>query len=168
MKAFSDVSAEDGKCMARTQRAHLNATSRASYAPMPLNLFDGSCAPALTGTVCELSKFMELLSPCFLAISNVEDVLLRVADSKGLDTLAKVIHYGDGVKDLFSPDAKARFGSCKNGQEWKRPHGDVQWPLSFVSSINDREQAEKVHAGCVTRVSHNALILSWQLRSSHS
>eukprot|EP00971_Amphidinium_carterae_P179930 3569044-Amphidinium_carterae.2 len=79
-----------------------------------------------------------------------------VADFKGLDTPAKVIHYGDGVKDLISPSAKERFGSYKNGQDWERPHEDVQWSLSFIRDINESEQTEHVRAGSVTRISHNA------------
>eukprot|EP00971_Amphidinium_carterae_P090556 1792903-Amphidinium_carterae.3 len=103
------------------------------------NAFESGLEPNLTKGLSpptlDLAKFIELLSPCFPANSNIEDVgavlkrtnvvvfgnyqvLLRLADSKGLDGPAKVIHHVDGVKDLISPEAKPNFGEYKRGASW--------------------------------------------------
>eukprot|EP00971_Amphidinium_carterae_P312822 6217094-Amphidinium_carterae.1 len=142
MKVFADVSTEDAKCMAR-----YTASSFERHPPRFIcsNAFDSSIEPHLTGGTLDLPKFMELLSPCFPPNSNVEDVkavlkwsnvvifgnhqvLLRVADSKGMDTSAKVVYYVDGVKDLLTLDVKPRFSAYKDGKAWERPEEDVSGP----------------------------------------
>eukprot|EP00971_Amphidinium_carterae_P122536 2426145-Amphidinium_carterae.1 len=169
MKAFADVSAEDAKCMAR-----YTARSFQRHQPRFIcsNAFDGSIEPHLTGGTLDLPKFMELLSPCFPPNSNVEDVkavlkrsnvvifgnhqvLLRVADSKGLDLPAKVVHYVDGVKDLLSPDVKPRFSAYKDGKPWERPEEDVEWSINFIRASFDEVAAKEAASGFVTRISHN-------------
>eukprot|EP00971_Amphidinium_carterae_P127508 2526439-Amphidinium_carterae.2 len=109
---------------------------------------------------------MELLSPCFPANSNFEDVravlkqtnvvvfgnyqvLLRLADPKGLDGPAKVIQYVDGIKikDLISPKAKPRFGEYKRGSTWERSEEDVEWSVNFIKAALSNDDVSNVQAG---------------------
>eukprot|EP00971_Amphidinium_carterae_P238778 4739985-Amphidinium_carterae.1 len=99
---------------------------------------------------------MELLSPCFPPNSTVEDVkavLKRVADSKGMDTPAKVVHYG--AKDLLSPNVKPRFSAYKDGKAWERPEEDVEWSMNFIRASFEESTAKEAAKGFVTRITHN-------------
>eukprot|EP00971_Amphidinium_carterae_P041027 805708-Amphidinium_carterae.1 len=93
-----------------------------------------SCA-AIQLVVCSLFGSKELRDPsqatCHSKWCKLALILTRnLADSKGLDGPAKVIHCVDGVKDLISPEAKPKFGEHKRGASWDRSEEDAEWSVN--------------------------------------